>query len=219
MNDSTWQQIESRTGRWWVEPEWSERLLSRDRLRWEEWKQQGAIEIIKNSTHRTIYRVNLPHRPVFIKHYPVKDWLSWIRQWLRPAKAWKEWQLTRLLHDKAIPTIKPIAVGALPNGESYLISEEISGGVELYQYVQDHWFAWKKQGKFDECRVLARELGIFLARMYQADIAHRDLHPWNILIRRSKLGREWFLIDPYEIKAIGAGQRERYLLKSFMLMS
>jgi tRNA A-37 threonylcarbamoyl transferase component Bud32 len=221
MTDSSWQQIESGTGRWWIEPDWRERLLQQGMLRLDEWAKQGKIEVIKDSVHRTIYRVDLPHRPVFIKHYPVKDWLSWIRQRLRPAKAWKEWQLARLLRDQAIPTITPVAVGIFPNGESYLVSEEIQNAVQLYQYVRDHWFDWKRRGRFDECHALARELGVFLARMYQAGIAHRDLHPWNVLIRCSELGREWFLIDPYEINSAGndTKQRDKHLLKSFMLMS
>lgn len=221
MTDLSCQQIETGTGRWWIEPGWSERLLIGERLRLEEWQQEGAVQIIKNSAHRTIYRINLPHRPVFIKHYPVRDWLSWIRQRLRPAKAWREWQLTRILSERAIPTIRPVAVGICPNGESYLISEEIRDAIQLYQYVQEHWLPWKTQKRFDQCGALLQELGTFLARMYQAGIAHRDLHPWNVLVRPSELGREWFLIDPFEIKVIGQAiqQREKYLLKSLMLMS
>lgn len=201
MTGPAWQKIDCGQEQWWVDPNWSQQLLNGDGLRLQQWTDEGKVEIVKHSLHRTVYRIGLEGRPVYIKHYPVNDLRSRVRQWLRHAKAWIEWRRTVMLQERSVPTITPVAVGQHPNLGSYIITEEIPDARPLEEYLEHHWDAWKQTGQHAECQKLVTELGAFLAQMLSSGIVHDDLHAGNILIHSDGLGqRHWFLIDPYNVQ-------------------
>lgn len=198
MSEPAWKQIDCGQERWWVDPAWSQELLDGTGLRLKEWTDEGKVEIIKHSLNRTVYRVGLAEKPVYVKHYPVHDLRSRVRHWVRNAKAWIEWQRTIQLQERLIPTIKPVAVGQHPEFGSYIVTEEIPQSVQLKEYLQDHWPRWKQAGDTASCTMLIAELARFLAEMLQHGIVHQDLHAGNILLHTDPAGkRHWFLIDPY----------------------
>lgn len=212
MSSSTWKQIDCGTERWVVDPDWQQHLLGEEGLRLEEWTRAGNVEIIKDSEHRTIYRVGLPDKSIFVKYYPERDFLSRIRQWIRSAKAWIEWQRTLVLRERSVPTVKPVAVGKHPVHGSYIITEEIPHAQPLQQYFQQHWTAWKQAGQHRECRLLMTEMARFIAQIIQGGINHHDLHPGNILLHRNDLGqRIWYLIDPYSVGTLPPCDRKSFL--------
>ena len=201
MTKPAWQQIKCGSERWWVAPNWSGELLDRDGLRLQEWTRNGKVEIVKQSLHRTVYRIGLENKPVYIKHYPVNDFRSRIRQWVRHAKAWIEWQRTVMLQERAVPTITPVAVGQHPELGSYLITEEIPDAQPLHAYLDEHWNRWRESNDFVTCNTLIRELAAFLAQMLQAGIVHDDLHAGNVLVHTDSRGqRHWYLIDLYNVQ-------------------
>jgi tRNA A-37 threonylcarbamoyl transferase component Bud32 len=190
-----WKQIQCGETRWWVDPDWSEQLLNRDGLRLEEWSHQGKVQIIKQSLHRTIYRVGLSEKPVVVKHYPLHDFLSRVRNRFI-AKAQREWQRTVQLQQRAVPTVKPVAVGQHPQLGSYFISEEIPQAQTLEQLLIA--LQTKQPGFTAMSKQIIAELAHFLAEMLQHGIIHDDLHAGNILVHADVEGqRHWYLIDPY----------------------
>jgi tRNA A-37 threonylcarbamoyl transferase component Bud32 len=202
MTLQDWQHLEFARVRWWVDPQWRDQLLNLRGLRLPEWERDGRVEIIKQSLHRTVYRVGLGERAVFVKHYPIQDLPSRIKRWLRPAKALREWRKALVLRRHAIPTIRPLAVGVHADGASSFVSEALDGAVGLHEFVERHWADWRRLGNWSECRALVKELGGFLGHLFRSGIVHADLHGDNILVRQNKSGqREWFLIDPYDIEA------------------
>lgn len=213
MTGESWVRIDCGRQRWWVDPAWGERLLGGEGLRLAEWERGGQVEVIKQSITRTVYRVSLAGQTVFVKHYPIGDWRSRVRRWLRPAKALHEWRQTLQLRRGAVPTVTPLAVGVRPDGASYFVTEAIEGAVGLYSYVRAHGSSWSLR----ERRAVLAEAGRFVADLYCGGIVHRDLHAENVLVRWEAPGpREWFVIDPYEVNK--AAPRQRDLRTSLTLL-
>jgi tRNA A-37 threonylcarbamoyl transferase component Bud32 len=201
MKTQPWTQVDCGNAHWWVNPDWSGQLLDADGLRLEEWQAQGNVEIVKQSESRTVYRVGLPERSIYIKHYPASTMKARAKLWVRPAKALTEWQRTMQLHERAVPTTTPVAVGQHSEQGSYIITEEIPQAKSLLEYVEEHWSNWQEQGDQRATRQLMIEAAQFLARMLQHGIRHNDLHAGNILIHTNDHGaREWYLIDPYAVQ-------------------
>ncbi|MFO0814483.1 MAG: lipopolysaccharide kinase InaA family protein [Gemmatales bacterium] len=201
MNTQPWTQVDCGPQRWWVDPSWSQQLLDDGGLRLKQWSDEGKIEIVKQSESRTVYRVGLPERPVYIKHYPVNNLKARAKQWVRQAKALTEWQRTIQLNERSVPTTTPVAVGQHPEQGSYIITEEIPESQSLLEYVESHWHRWQQRDDQHQSRQLIAEVSQFLARMLQNGISHDDLHAGNILIHSTAEGtREWYLIDPYAVQ-------------------
>lgn len=201
MNVATWQKIECGQSQWWVAPHWRQQLLNLDGLRLQQWTDEGKVEIIKQSLHRTVYRIGLEGQPVYVKHYPVNDYRARVRQWLRKAKAWIEWRRTVLLQERSVPTITPVAVGQHPSLGSYLVTEEIPDAQPLTDYIEQHWDEWKRSRQSESCQCLIEELAALLAQMLKSGIVHDDLHAGNVLVHTDALGqRHWYLIDPYNVQ-------------------
>lgn len=219
MSSNSWKQIECGDQHWLVDPDWQQHLLGEEGLRLDEWTRAGNVEIIKDSEHRTIYRIGLPDKSVFVKYYPERDFLSRIRQWIRAAKAWIEWQRTLVLRERSVPTVKPVAVGKHPVHGSYIITEEIPHAQPLQHYFQQHWAQWKQSGQHRECHAFIAELARFLAQIIQGGINHRDLHAGNILLHCNARGqRLWYLIDPYSVETLPLCDR-RTFMKALVLLS
>lgn len=197
-----WQEIQCGQERWWVDPAWSKQLLDQQGLRLEEWSHAGQIEIIKQSLHRSVFRVGLPGKPVYVKHYPPHDLITRFRNRFLQAKAQREWQRTVQLQERAVPTIKPVAVGQHPQLGSYFISEEIPEAQTLEQLFLSMSVEEPGSSFSPVTKLVIAELAHFLAEMLQHGIIHDDLHAGNILVHTDVDGnRHWYLIDPYCIQA------------------
>lgn len=219
MTPAPWQQIVCGQERWWIAPQWEEALLNPDGLRFNEWSQEGKVEIIKHSMQRTVYRIGLEHKPVYIKHYPVNTLRSRLRLWLRQAKARIEWRRTVMLQERALPTITPIAVGQHAERGSYLITEELPDAQPLNIFLDQHWDAWKLAGQTRDCLQVIKELSQFLAQLLLGGIVHDDLHPGNVLIHQDPSGkRNWFLIDLFKVRH-QTRLSQQAILQSLALMS
>ncbi len=201
MTDPTWEKIDCGQEQWWVDTNWRQQLLNQDGLRLQQWTDEGKVEVVKHSLNRTVYRVGLAGKPVYIKHYEVHDYRSRVRLWLLQAKAWIEWRRTVLLQERSVPTVTPVAVGRHPNLGSYIITEEIPDAQSLQDYLDLHWEEWKRTHQLVACQSLIKEVSHFLAQMLRNGIVHEDLHAGNVLVHIDALGhRQWYLIDPYKVQ-------------------
>jgi tRNA A-37 threonylcarbamoyl transferase component Bud32 len=218
MTNPTWQKIDCGQEQWWVAPNWRQQLLNQDGLRLQQWTDEGKVEIVKHSLNRTVYRVGLAGKPVYVKHYEVNDYLGRVRSWLRQAKAWIEWRHTVLLQERSVPTVTPVAVGRHPNLGSYIITEEIPDAQPLQEFLDLHWEEWKRSRQQGACQKLVKEIGTFLAQMLKNGIVHDDLHAGNVLVHTDALGhRNWYLIDPYNVQRKPRSHRKA-LLDTLALM-
>ena len=129
--------------RWQVHPQWRDRLFDNHGLRFTEWQRNGDVAIVKQAPHRAVYRIALPltthHSPltIYVKHYPLNDLRAYFRQAVRPAKARGEALKAMRLAALGIPTVEPVAIGAVARGESWLITRGLDDVQQLNHFMEN----------------------------------------------------------------------------------
>lgn len=175
--------------RWQVHPHWRDCLFDNQGLRFAEWRERGAVDIVKEAPHRTVHRVQLPpatshsQLSIYIKHYPLSDLRAYLRQAVRPAKARTEAEKALRLTELGIPTVEPLAIGESPRGESWLITRGLEDVQQLNHVVEHNLPETLLNGQPRWRFELTEALGAMLARLHDAGVRHQDLHAGNILVR------------------------------------
>jgi tRNA A-37 threonylcarbamoyl transferase component Bud32 len=199
--DKAWTTVRLDASLWQVDPKWRAALLGGSGLRLDEWSAQRRVAVVKTARHRTVYRVALPEGCIFIKHYPVGDWRSRVRQWFRPGKALAERATAEALAARQIPTVEPVAIGVGPLGDSYLVTRELTNTLPLDVYLLATAAGQEATVQAARRHAVTRGLAGFLARLHDAGLRHTDLHAGNLLVRPVRSdGLEWMLIDLFEAR-------------------
>jgi tRNA A-37 threonylcarbamoyl transferase component Bud32 len=201
---------------WQVNAAWREALFDEHGLRLAQWRRQEAIETVKDAPHRTIYRVNVDGTTIYVKHYPLPDLRSRLRQLFRPSKACGEFACALAVAARQVETIEPLAVGATPHGESYLITRGLDGAQPLNHFLE-YTFPTIPAPERNQLRLrLTERLAQFLAQMHNVGVVHPDLHAGNIMVRPSGPGGpDLYLIDLHAVRLgmpLGWGQSCRNLM-------
>lgn len=171
---------------WRLRPEFA-RLVGADGICLDNWLRTGKATVVKQGPHRVVYRVTLERITFYVKHNLTPDRLTWLRQFVRPSKARREYHSALEVAARGIPTAVPLAWGKqrglFSNGESMLITRSLDDTQPLNLFVH-HTLPTLPPARQARLRQrLAIALGKFLARMHQAGIRHNDLHAGNLLIR------------------------------------
>jgi tRNA A-37 threonylcarbamoyl transferase component Bud32 len=184
---------------WRVRADAADSLFDREGLRLPTWLRGGQASIVKQGPHRTVYRVQLPERSVYVKHYRVADTRAMLSQWAQSSKGRREWNRIAQAAGSSIPTPVPLALGEQRRAglvlENFLVTEGIEGVEQLDQFVQ---LALPRISEPDQSRArrrLAEELAELAARAHDAGIINPDLHSGNVLVRQNGSDLELFLID------------------------
>jgi tRNA A-37 threonylcarbamoyl transferase component Bud32 len=191
--------IEANGIRWHIQPGWEERLLGPHGLRLEEWLRSGQAQIVKEGPHRTVYRVHLNDACLYLKHYRLADLGARLRQLIRPPKAVREFSHALALSERAVPTVLPLAMGERLGGrgrrESFFITRGLEQVEPLGRFLEVELPLLPTYERDRARRQVTAALGVFVARLHEAGIAHHDLHVANIMIRREDSQPELFLLD------------------------
>jgi tRNA A-37 threonylcarbamoyl transferase component Bud32 len=171
--------------RWRIRADRKGALLGPEGLRLPEWLAGAQAAAVKQGPHRTVYRVRLPGLDCHVKHYRVADRRTWLREWLRPGKARREFERSLKLADRGVATVTPLAVGESLQrpGASFLITETVPDARPLNAFLEAELPTLPLVKQAEHRQRLARVLGRFLARMHDAGVTHHDLHPGNLLVR------------------------------------
>ncbi len=180
--------VESATDRvrWRVTAEWEEHLLGPQGLRLDEWLSDGRVQIVKHGSHRTVYRVDLPHRSFFLKHYRVLAFLNAATHLLRGSAAWREWRNAFEVRRRRVPTVTPIALGEHYRAglirDSYFVSEAIPDSCTLEYYTDE---CLPKLARSEQVHIrwrICRALAQLCAAAHRSGVYHTDFHRGNVLI-------------------------------------
>jgi tRNA A-37 threonylcarbamoyl transferase component Bud32 len=194
---------------WQIQPAWlegaagTESLFGPDGLRLAEWLAGGQAHAVKQGPHRTVYRVVLPGLDFHVKHYPVIDRRARLRQLVRPSKARHEYEQTRAVAERGVPTLLPIGFGETVPGAcvpaSYLVTRTLPNTQPLHTYLETDFHDLDPVCRARFRQRLAVALGGLLARMHHGGITHRDLHPGNVLLEQHADGLNLYLIDLHAV--------------------
>jgi tRNA A-37 threonylcarbamoyl transferase component Bud32 len=191
---------------WHVRSDVSHLLFDSMGLRLPSWLQAGQASIVKHGPHRTVYRVQLDGRSVYVKHYRVADARAMFSQWAQSSKSRREWDHAERAAAASIPTFVPLALGEQRKAgfvfENFLVTEGIDDVEPLDRFVQDviPKLAFGRQTRI-RLR-LTHGLAELVAKLHDAGVLHPDLHAGNVLVRLHESDAiELFLIDLQEAKS------------------
>jgi tRNA A-37 threonylcarbamoyl transferase component Bud32 len=183
---------EIRTGdvRWVVEAGWQPLLLQGDGLPLRQWLETGRAVVVKHGDHRTVYRVDLGQRLVYIKHYRCQGLRALGKHAVRVSAARREWHKTHEALRRDVPTVRPVALGERRIAglvhDNYLVTEGISGAVALDEFVRHELPQLPRAQRARRTRWLIDELARLTAQAHDAGVQQHDFHLGNVLVCRSE---------------------------------
>ena len=179
----------TRSGRcavsWQVLPGWRELLLGPQRLApWPNGSAADEPQVVKHGLRRTVYRVDLPERSVFLKHYRCPDLADAGRHLLRGSASRREYRKAIELARRQVPTIRPVAVGEQHRSglvaDNFLITEAIPNAQSLHVYASETLPGLPPDQQHRLRRKL-RERWPDHAAAHEAGVFHDDFHGGNVL--------------------------------------
>lgn len=172
---------------WQLLPDWEEVLIGPDGLRLGQWLEDGTAQVVKDGTHRTVYRVDLPERSFFLKHYRCETLGRAGRNLVRASAARREWRKMTEVARRDVPTARPIAVGEEMRGglvrDNFFVTEAIPETCSLDEYLQQVLPGLPRGQAAQVRRAIVTQLAQLCARTHRAGVDQDDLHTGNVLIR------------------------------------
>ncbi|CAN5184363.1 hypothetical protein BH11PLA2_BH11PLA2_29500 [soil metagenome] len=192
-----------RAGRyqWHVTPA-GERLFGEDGPDLEGWIRDGLATVVKQGTQRTVFKVELDGGSAFVKRCRVNGLRAFGRELIRPAKARLEFENAVALRELGLPAVEPLAWASLPRrgpGESILVTRFETGAEPVQRFLDEVLPTLPPVQAGLLRRSMARELGILMARLHDAGVAHPDPHPGNLIVTARENKLRFTLIDLHDI--------------------
>ena len=161
--------------------------------------ESAGAERIKRTTTRSVYRLELDGRAVFIKRHRAGSLGNRFKYLLLPSRASAEWRASRALAERGIPAARAVAFGerrvAGVLTDAVLISAEVENAHPLGQVIADELGAVATGEAFRGKRALLRRVAHLVRATHDRGALHRDLHGGNILVS----GDELLLIDLHRV--------------------
>ena len=97
--------------------------------------------VIKSGPHRSVYRVELPSGPVFLKHFKIPDWRALVRNILNGTPAKREASAAARVAGAGIETTVASALGSMRGRyfvrDSFLVTREVANVRPLDQLLRE----------------------------------------------------------------------------------
>lgn len=169
---------------------------------------------------------------VYLKRHQKVDrrqWLTGLLRWRKPrTRANAECRNIALLAHFGIPTMRPVAIGEderwAIRQRSFLMTEEIAGGVPADDYLKAHFPADCGDARaVQRKRRLIRDIARLARRFHRSGFHHRDFYLCHVFVRELADDAEpWalHLIDLQRVRWPGAGKvGRRWLVKDLAQMN
>ncbi|MBN2024538.1 MAG: phosphotransferase [Pirellulales bacterium] len=179
--------------RWTVLPDWAERLLDDEGLRWAQWRAEGAAHQVKDRAGRAVWRVRLGDRTVFIKHDRRPGLFRAIARRVRGGAALREWRAGLEALRRGLPAAQPVAHGQRSAAglvwEDYGVIEAVPDALGLDEFVRRVLGPLPPRQQSVLQRRLLTALARLVAQIHEAGVHHGDFHAGNMLVRLDEDGR------------------------------
>ncbi len=170
-----------------------------------------ACSIIKRS-HVTVSAL-LPqseeHPDLYVKYYPYRGPLSTLKNLFRSSRARRCWVAANALILRGVPTAKPLVFledrRYLWLRQSLFVTERISPGTRLREYVDETWGNAKSPLNLTEKIRVIERLAKTVALMHGRGASHGDLKATNVLIQAREDGPARFFFC--DLDSARAGRR------------
>jgi len=177
---------------WWVLPEWNDILLGPEGLPLDRWLHRGNARVVKKTSRRTVYRVELEKRTVFVKHERSGGMMRGLALRLRGSTARREFRKASEVLRRGLRTVCPVAWGEKIRGglvrESYLVTEAVPEAMSLDRYVSEGIGRLPKPARPAARRRLIGALARFVAALHEGGVHHNDFHAGNMLVHPEPSG-------------------------------
>ncbi len=203
MNERAQQELRLGGGVWQVRPGWEQVLFDLRGVRLAQWLASGQATPVKEGAGRIVYRIDLPHAEVYLKHYRVRGLRASGRVLLLRSPALREYRAACRLLERRVPTTQPLAWGECRTlglaSEHFLITQGVRGATTLAEFIDRVLPELSPREQSRARRQVAEALARFCAALHQSGIYHDDLHLGNVLVRSSPCGAGSGIVELYLI--------------------
>jgi hypothetical protein len=219
-DDASYVRVEAHGLQWQVVPDFAEVLPRVDVLRLREPGRLGKTDgtggwqVVKDNMARTVVRVPDRVEPgapdLFLKRFKLGKLTRRLKHLVRPTQAAKEWEVSRALQRRGVPTCRVLAVAERRPGilyrEAFLISRGLPETVPLSDFLEAR--EWEEMD-LGRRRGLIDELAELTAQMIRCGVGHDDLHLGNIMLEPDgQPGERMYVLDLHRVH-VGRLSRRR----------
>ncbi len=172
---------------WRVQSHWGDRIAGPMAPHWLSLSESDTASRVKRGQGREVWRVKLGDETVFAKVARPTRWHDRIKMILTGSTSHREWRAISNARASGVSVVDALALGDEVAGakRSVLISHEFESAIDLKQYWLEIQNRQSVRASASEMRELVDGLAEFIATGHKKGFIHRDLHPANILVRRS----------------------------------
>lgn len=171
---------------WHLQPDWAVRLLNGGSLPLKQWLESGQASIVKNGEHRTVYRVDLPDRSVYVKHYRCTSLARAGRTLVRASAARREFRKMLEVSRRHVPTVHAIGFGEMRRHglvlDNYFVTEALAGAIPLDECLQEYLPRYAPRQRAVLRHRLTYAVAQLCARLHSHGVVQDDLHAGNLLV-------------------------------------
>jgi len=159
--------------------------------------QQKAVDVVKDSAVRLVYRFKVGGNIFYVKSYKQATRLDKARYLIAPSKGRQEWQNLQKAYAAGLAVPEPVGYyedkhSTLPY-DNYLITRAIEDSQEFLGYLESKYDCYAGLGDLQEKRSIINSLAELIASLYRNAIIHNDLHPRNILYQSA--AKKFHIVD------------------------
>jgi len=184
--------------RWTLDPAFADAFAGL-RIDWSDLPSDERTRTVKSGPARAVYAFVGDKASLHIKEYRRPTWFDRLRFLFRRSAGRVERETSARLAERGIPVPKALALGEgrLPGGRpaNFLVTETIPGVIPLDRWVLD--IPDKERAQL--ARLHAAALGIFVRRLHDAGVLHRDFHAGNILVAQREPAPAFYLSDLHDV--------------------
>ena len=176
-----------------------------------------AAERISSSNNSRVWKVRMDGASFFIKFFAprgIRDKLLFRKTRARRAS---EGSLILLQNGFLSPAIlvQGDVVKGWEVGESFLVTEEVEKGYNIYSFVETFF----NQSEFEAKRICIKTFGTVIGRLHKKGIFHGDLRPGNILIKNTGSAPDVYFLDNERNKYFESGIPDRLREKNLVQLN